>query len=161
MRERGFRGSRLLRDLMLVGMAVWVCTGCASSTVTFVDEGGDPIVVEQKMGGRGCIAMSTNKGGGVDVVVHVFDHEPINAVVRKRASFVTRACDNGLHGFRAARRAGQRSHVDHADDGLGFLEQCAHVSRAPKSSAIAAESVAVWRRSSSDWRIWRRCCDGS
>ena len=42
---------------------------CATSSITFLDAEGDPITLEQQLGGRGCIAVNTDKSGGIDVIM--------------------------------------------------------------------------------------------
>lgn len=52
-----------------VTLAVLLSFGCASSTVTFMDENDRPVTLEQEFRGRGCIAISRPKDGSVDIIV--------------------------------------------------------------------------------------------
>ena len=43
--------------------------GCASSTITIPLKNGAVVKLDQDLGGRGCIAITTNGAGGVDAIV--------------------------------------------------------------------------------------------
>ncbi len=43
--------------------------GCANSSVNFTAADGSPVSVEQRFGGRGCIAVSRPVDGSVDIII--------------------------------------------------------------------------------------------
>ena len=60
----------MITAILSMLLLMWVIfTGCANSSITVPVPDGEPIVIEQKMGGRGCIAVSTTDEGGVDIIV--------------------------------------------------------------------------------------------
>ncbi len=57
---------KYLASLLVVPI---IAGGCMKSRIEAQDARGNPIVYEQRLGGRGCIAISTNLKGGIDMVV--------------------------------------------------------------------------------------------
>lgn len=58
-----------MKRAILASLAALLGMGCAQSTVTMLDSSGDPITFKQGIGGRGCIAVSADLKGGVDVII--------------------------------------------------------------------------------------------
>ena len=56
-------------------------------------------------------------------VVHVFDHEGVDAEIGVGLRFVEGVLDDGVHGVGVERGAGEGAHMDHADDGSGAVAE--------------------------------------
>lgn len=48
--------------------ALMLTLGCASYSIEFIDKKGDPVVVESSLGGRGCLALTFDENGEVDLI---------------------------------------------------------------------------------------------
>lgn len=53
----------------LVIFAVLLSVGCAASQISFTDSKDNPVVIKQRFGGRGCIAITRNDNGDVEIIV--------------------------------------------------------------------------------------------
>lgn len=66
----GIRRRLPARGVAVAGtLALAVLVGCGGSTITMLDATGDPVTIEQSMGGRGCIAVDIGADKSVSVVL--------------------------------------------------------------------------------------------